>query len=213
MEVDKRTLYDCIGDRFERILATQFPELRKNTERSNLPDFSNGTFHIETKAGFIDYGAQIKEYQVAGFSNLSLPVIYAIGFHNLRGTKTLCQGMSPALIDEYLEQNMGVDLAYLVSNSIIQKMWNKNKKISEKNSDWEYFSLKPRHLDAIILNKQFERAGRIWMPSKYYRIKRADLTLIPAPKLYGTTKTLQFGAILEQRDLAVLDFLRKHNNL
>lgn len=205
-----RTLFDCIGDRFEEILQTEFPDFRKTRNKDGTtPDFFNGTFWLEAKVGFQDYGAQIKMHQVRNFNPPNdKPVIYALGYHNLAKTKEILKGLSPEETDQILTEKMGINLAYLVSNSIMRALWNREHHTSQQNKDWHYFSIKPRHFDAIIENLPFSRKGIRHMPSRFYRLQRPKLLLQPAPRLNGRTSNLEFGLVLDREsDKTVIDYL------
>ena len=104
--------------------------------------------------------------------------------------------MSPEEMDIFLTENMGFHSAYLVSDKIIRKLWKKEAHLAKSNSNWEYFSLKPRHLNNIISNKNFKRLNKLYSPFQYYRIKRSKLILKQAPCLNGRKVNLEFGLIL-----------------
>ena len=70
MSKSKRTIYDCIGNNFERVLETQFPELTRFKTNGASPDFSHPEFLLEAKCGYYEYGVQLKSYQVNNFHRI-----------------------------------------------------------------------------------------------------------------------------------------------
>lgn len=206
-----RTLFDCIGDWFEGIIAREFPDLRKTKPaRDSLPDFENEIFRAEAKVGYVEYGAQIKERQVREFRRSSLPVIYFVGFHNLSGLRNLTAGMSEENTDKYLLANAGLHSVYIINGKVIEKMWAAEHHTAQHDSARRYFSIKPRHFDAVINSRDFKRDGIVYNPYDCYKIKKRDLLLRPASMLNGKTKDLRFGVILNKKtdDEVILD-LRK----
>lgn len=209
-----RQLSDCVGDWFEEILRKQLPELKKVRDRNEiLPDFSCPIFDAEAKAGYWEYGAQLKEFQVEGFNPNGKPIIYLIGYHSISGLRALTQNMDEEEMDALLENKGEMHSAYAVSNDIIKRIWGKEHKISKRDKQRIYFSVRPRHLDAIIYNKSFERVGVRHMPSRWYGISRQNLLLHSAPSLRGA-KNLKFGAILDKEtDRGVIEYLEEQDLL
>lgn len=205
-----RTLFDCVGDWFEEVIIKQFPELSKaNDQDGRVPDFVGDVFDAEAKVGFWDYGAQLKEAQVRNFESNGRPLVYIIGYHDAEGLRDKTKGMSEREIEEMLATEAGLDSAYVLSNSIVKRLWQKESRAATNHPDWRYFSVRPRHLRAIIENIPFERAGTRYTPSRWYRIKRRDFLLQPAPLLSGRTRNLKFGTILNrQEDDAVIKYLQ-----
>lgn len=210
----KYTLYNAIGEQFEEILQRQFPNFQKTPEtEGELPDFS-GPLHIEAKTGFILYGAQIKEKQIRNFrSPDGKPIIYAIGFHNLANSRALTNGMDAQETRDFIRENMGIDCAYLVSNRIMNSLWRREHKIPKSGSERKYYSIKPRHLEAIIQNKKIKRSGKLHTVSRYYGIKRPDLFLKSATALGGAQADIEFGAVIHRSDLAAVDYFQRERSL
>lgn len=207
-----RTLFDCVGDWFEETLQLQFPDLRRvPNQKGTRPDFTGPACDIEAKTGFWDYGAQLKEAQVASFTPNGKPIVYAIGYHTAAGLRECTRRMNEGDIDAHLRTNAGLHSLYIVSNEIIKKIWRKENHAAKSNPDWRYFSVRPRHLDAIIHNCAFKRGGVRYMPSRWYRISRSRLLLQPAPLLGGRTRNLEIGTILDRAsDKSVIDYLRSY---
>ena len=206
-----RTLFDCVGDWFEDMVQTQFPELNKTDCRDGRrPDFEGPDFCVEAKTGYWDYGAQLKGVQIANFQSAKGPLIYAIGYHNTPGLRNISTHMTEDEIDSHLRINGGMHSAYLVSNAVIQRLWHKESHTAANHPDWRYFSVRPRHLNAIINNTAFRRGDVRHMPSRWYGIRRSELLLKPAPLLEGRRKNLVFGTILHRDDdKAVIDYMTK----
>lgn len=204
-----RTLFDCVGDWFETVLQTQIPDLRKvKSENGTRPDFSCEVFDAEAKTGFWDYGAQLKEAQVRNFKSSGKPIVYVIGYHNAAGLKESTAKMSEEEIDTFLKNKAGMHSAYVVSNEIIRRLWKRENHVAANHPDWRYFSVRPRHLDAIIYNNPFKRGTVRYTPSKRYRICLGDLMLQPAPQLTGPKSKLKFGTILNRdTDKPVIDYM------
>ena len=204
-----KTLFDCVGDWFEAVIQEEFPDLKKVKNGKGVrPDFSGEVFDAEAKAGFWDYGAQLKEAQVSGFTPNGKPIIYVVGYHTAVGLLQSTRKMSAREIDLMLQREAGMHSSYLVSNDIIKKLWGRESHVAASNPEWEYFSLRPRHLDAIIRNLPFQRRGVRHMPSRWYGISRKDLLLQPAPPLEGRRQNLQFGAILDREtDKEVIEYM------
>ncbi len=210
-----RTLFDCVGDWFEDVLQAQFPDLRKIPDKNGTrPDFEGDAFDAEGKVGFWDYGVQLKEAQVNSFRPIDKPLIYIVGYHTAAGLRNATVGMAEEEIDDFLRKNAGLHSTYVISNRIIGKIWRRENHTAANHPEWRYFSLRPRHLDAIINNRTFERGGVRYTPSRWYRICRPDLLLRPAPLLGGRKDKLQFGAILDkEEDEPVINYLTKRGLL
>ena len=206
-----RTLFDCVGDWFEGVIQAEFPNLRKvNNERGTKPDFESTEFYAEAKTGFWDYGVQLKEAQVKNFESDNKPLVYIIGYHTAAGLRNATERMAEEEIDNLLQKQAGLHSVYIISNEIIRRIWAKENHTAANHPEWNYFSVRPRHLDAIIHNKPFNRRGVRYMPSQWYRIRRSDFALEPAPPLGGRTTNLRFGAILHREtDKPVIDYLTK----
>lgn len=204
-----RTLFDCIGDWFQEVIQAEMPELVKvDDENGTRPDFDHRDFGAEAKAGFWEYGAQLKERQVERFKNNGKPLVYIVGYHAAERLRSTTSKMDADQMDEHLRCTAGMHSAYIVSNRIIQKIWRKENRTAASNPDWRYFSVRPRHLDAIIHNRAFERSGVRHMPSRWYGLCRPDLLLIPAPYLAGKKRGLKFGAILnKEQDKPVIEYM------
>lgn len=203
-----RTLYDCIGDWFEGVVQRDHPTFKKvGDERGTQPDFDCGTFLAEAKVGFLDYGSQLKEAQIHRFKSNGRPIVYMVGYHTLPGLKESTRGMYEDEIDKLLRRQAGVHSVYVVSNSIMQRIWMREYHVAAQNPEWKYLSVKPRHFNAIIDNRPFWRSGVRHMPSRRYRICRPKLLLQPAPSLAGKKSKLQLGFILDRTtDEAVIDY-------
>lgn len=207
-----KTLYDCIGNWFEEIILTEFNDFRRIDQKEGVvPDFTNGLFNIEAKAGFWDYGVQLKKAQVVGFRSQSkLPTIYAAGFHNMHGLVNRTKRMDESQIEKYLKENGGMRFTYLVSDKIIRRMWKKEHRTAEQNPNWHYFSMRPGHLNAIISNRKIRRKGETHNVSSFYRLKRSNLFLNSAQELGGKTKDLTFGAVLDkEEDKDAIDYFKE----
>lgn len=206
-----RTLFDCIGDWFEVVVQTNLPGLTKaDDEHGTRPDFTSEAFDAEAKAGFWEYGVQLKERQVDRFASNGKPLIYLIGYHAIEGLKKKTKRMHEGDIDQFLQDNAQMHSAYLVSNEVIQKIWKREHRTAASDPGWNYFSVRPRHLDSIINNKPFMRGGVRYMPSKRYELRRSKLLLQPAPNLRGVKSGLQFGTILDrEKDEAVIEYMTK----
>jgi len=204
-----RTLFDCIGNWFEDVIQAEMPSLSKvDDQNGTRPDFDHPFFGAEAKVGYWEYGAQLKERQVRKFGNRGKPIVYIVGYHTAHGLRRATSRMDADQIDDHLECNVGVHSVYLVSNRVIQKLWRKENHAAASNPDWKYFSVRPRHLDAIIQNRAFGRSGVRHMPSRWYGLCRPELLLIPAPYLAGQKKGLKFGTILHrEHDKPVIEYI------
>ncbi|MEK6858381.1 MAG: hypothetical protein AABX53_00520 [Nanoarchaeota archaeon] len=206
-----RTLFDCVGDWFENIVQAQFPDLRKIPDKNGTrPDFEGDVFDAEGKVGFWEYGLQLKEAQVKNFKPIDKPLIYIAGYHTAAGLRSVTARMAEEEIDDLLQRNAGLHSAYVVSNRIIGKIWKRENHTAANHPEWKYFSLRPRHLDAIIHNRPFTRRGIRHMPSRQYGLCRPDLLLQPAPLLNGRTTKLEFGVILDkEEDKPAIEYLNE----
>ncbi len=201
-----RTLFHCIGDWFQEIVMRQYPDLKPIPhENGQRPDLANDLFEAELKAGYRHYGAQLKEAQIDSLGRNGKRLVYMIGYHALHGLRESTKRMCPEEIDTLLRKEGSLHSAYVVSNSVIKALWRREHHTAQQTPDWRYFSIKPRHCEAIIRNNSFARNGVKHMPSRYYGIKRPQFLLQSAPLLNGTT--LRFGAILErQADEEIIDY-------
>ena len=200
---------NSIGKRFEDIFTGDFPDFKRVESEDNiLPDFFNGSFWIEAKVAYRDYGVRLKQVQIDNFRRLKEPVIYIVGFHNLYGTLRKLIQRTERGRQRYLERHMGMDSAYFVTDDVIRAIWNREHRLSRKKG-LIYCTLKMRFLKNIIDNNSFKRNGEELVADEYYGIDRGRLALQHTKK---SVSTFPYGFLLDRKkDKKCIEYLKERS--
>src|SRR5205085_1010701 len=105
-----------------------------------------------------------------------------------------------------LNSKMSIESIYIVNQGIINSIWDREVKVSKKESR-EYCTLKKRFLENIIHNRSFEREGDCRRADEYYGFHHPDF-IMQSPVQNG--KPYPYGFILDKKqDAAVLEYLQR----
>ncbi len=195
---------DAVGLIYEDKLQTMFPELQRS-DKPNHPDFTTGTFHIEAKAGYRDYGVRLKRYQVEEFPKIELPTVYAIGYHAFPGLMQFKDRKSKLRLVQKMMILLHFPEQYLVSDNIIQAIWEQERRTSSRG--FEYCTAKRRFLEQIIRGGPIVRRGQQQEAHRVYGVNPSDFVLkSPTPRT--------FGMLLHRvRDAEALHFLKRYKKI
>lgn len=199
---------DAIGNEFERKVGEMFPDWDRTIDGRLLPDFDSPIFFAEAKTGFYNFGVQIKDYQVSSFGLLQKPVIYILGFHNFDHALRRLGRKSDEKRAEILKEQMSLDSIYIVEQSIIERIWNREHR-SSKKAGRIYCTLKKRFLDGIVDDSPVKRNGSTLNSQKYYGLRKSELILQKPNQEEGIPVT----AILRADQTRVADYFRKREIL
>lgn len=168
-------IQDCIGKRWERVFHRRYPEFDSRCDDERGPDFYHPDgFWVEAKAGNRLWGGRIKPAQLEFMGSLDNPVVYAFGMHNLDDIFKKLRKKTEAEIKEYLRKNMQFVEVYFVSGDVVNMMFQKEKRESEKEG-LVYCMIKPSMLRNIILDRPFCRFDEeIPSSENYYGFSRGD---------------------------------------
>ena len=192
---------DAVGLIYEDRLKDQFPEL-KRTQRLNHPDFTAGTFYVEAKAGYRDYGVRFKRYQVEEFQKLDKPTIYALGFHAFPRLMQFKGRKNKRRLVQTMMRLLTFPEEYVISDQVVQTVWNQERRTSSKG--FEYCTAKRRFFEQMIRGGLIVRNGAEHDTHEYYGINPDDFVLqLPTPHTFGTL-------LHKVKDAEVLAFLKRH---
>ena len=139
----------AIGQRWEDILQEKYPELISTAGDVRVPDFYHPSgFWIEAKSGKIEWGCRIKKYQLDQIADLKDPIVYAFGMHNLEQANKKVNQKTDLGRKRYLERNMAILETYFISGNIVNEIFEKDQKSSEKGL--VYCMVKPCSLRNIM---------------------------------------------------------------
>ncbi len=203
-----KSLHDRIGLWFEQWFLNQFPDFTRS-EGILVPDFENHSFLVETKAGYFEYGAYPKHYQLEAFSRLSKPVIYVLGFHHAKGLLAL-KNRSTKVIHTALS-SAGLHSLYFVSDSIVRTIWEKECRTAKQDPDWKYFALRPGLLETIIDGRSFSRKGEHHTCSSWYGFDSSSLVLRSSSQ--PEQGSIRPGLLLDRiKDQVVLEYFAQKDS-
>lgn len=198
-----------IGSHFEKIVQDNFPNLKHIESKGVLPDFFNQNkgFWIEAKTGNIGWGVRIKREQIGDFQKLNVPVAYCVGLHDFDYATERLRGRTIRGKKSYLTRNFEVLETYFVSDILMKKLWEKEKRINKKGTQ-EYCMIKKHVLNRVFKNKTFglENIGA----EEFYDYNSVDFLISPINDLKP------YGIFLhKEKDKNIIDYLMsfKHLNL
>jgi hypothetical protein len=194
-----------IGTKFERTIQDLFPDLRSTVREQNTPDFFHPTlnFWIEAKVGYIGWGARIKDYQIESFREINEPLVYAIGFHDFFQANQRLTQTTELERQDYLDKNMEVLQICFISQELINLLWKKERRISEKEKT-PYCMIKSSTLNNIFERREFKRFEETVNPEDYYGFSYSDYDFFVS-QINGTL----YRSIIKKTDTCLTDFIKE----
>jgi hypothetical protein len=188
-------IFDSIGTRFENFIQENFPGLENTTKDIRVPDFFHPSgLWIEVKIGNQLWGPRIKEYQIERFKRLKEPLIYALGLHDFDRAKERLEDFDSKERQEILEREMNINEVYLVSQEIVEKVWNKESRINDRRT-MVYCMVKRAMFRNIIRERKFRKGGKlIESAQNFYGFNRKDYLM------HEPTNGDIWGSILHKRN-------------
>lgn len=202
----KGGISQAIGYQFEKFINARIRGLEKINSGGRNPDFycEEGNFWIEAKVGNHRWGPRIKKYQIENFSDITEPVIYALGFHDFNNAQAILKGKTPGRMRQILGRHMGIMKVNFVSGDLVKKLWKLDHRISEKEGT-EYFMAKQSVFHNIWDRRPFSRfKKRIPSAEKYYGFSWDDFHMrkwdtdkcIMTPK----NEVINYGFMIHRED-------------
>ena len=206
---------DSIGKYFENFISEKYSELEYKGDDLLCPDFcypkyGKIKFFIEAKVGNIKWGPRIKDYQIDVFEKLEEPVIYILGMHDFNNAnERLVQKTEKGRMN-YLKRNMKFLQICFVTNSFMNLLYEKEKRISKKEK-LEYCMIKDSVLNNVFMNREFRRSkssefGEIKIsPEEYYGFSYDDYQFIE-----NKNNLFHLRGIFDpNKDKSFIDFIKR----
>ncbi|MFT4311685.1 MAG: hypothetical protein ACMXYF_00465 [Candidatus Woesearchaeota archaeon] len=223
-----------IGDVFEKVVSRSLAHIIiKNLQRNGPefitnkdPDFlcktpDGNIFGLEAKTSFINYGAQIKDYQVESFQEKNYPVFYLIGFHMVPNLAKIWRTLKRP--KRHLQRNFCLDSLYFCSCSVIDALFAKEFLIAKKarnlqllygaaprNLATKYCGIKKRTLRQIIQNEHILRNNQHRNVREHYQLE--DICVgqtqpLPFRIFNMNTQRLPIKYIVERKEQSYILYL------